>query len=465
MRCRQTGAGGFLIAVILLLVIGGALAALAFLQSRGQGERSAQDDQRFETIKTAMGQYVTLNGRLPCPANPAVDTGAAEPATAAATCTYPQGTVPWSTIGVRRDDAIDAWGWKISYRVYTGTAGSLTQTSGASMVNCDTGQTLSAGRTQVAGSAGGLCRNARDTLDSEFLAGKGLTINWFGTAIADAAYVLVSHGPSGLGAYAASGSAQNSLPASANELANLAAAGPFVATSRTAASVAPSDAAHFDDVLAYQRIPDLVRIAGVGAREWADTTGYSDVALTAANVDAALEATADGNLGQTTLNVANARITGLLSGSANELSYDRSVEGLGGASGDSQLTSSAGEGIRVEFNQEAGQLAVTLKLFGTFFAGSVWEERARFDFYNGSSLVHSQTKNSCRTPETGETHFNIDVESLVGQKFDRVEITPRTTSVSFGISLASQFVLAAFKTCATGVGCVTSLYEVGNFCS
>ena len=140
-RNRQRGAGGFLIAVLLLGLIGGIAATLGYLQYRSKAERGTQEQQRFEGTKSALQQFVALNKRLPCPADPAADTGLEAGSVTAGTCTFPTGTVPWSTLGVRREDAIDNWGAKISYRVYTGTSGSLTQTDGLNMYNCDTAET------------------------------------------------------------------------------------------------------------------------------------------------------------------------------------------------------------------------------------------------------------------------------------------------------------------------------------
>jgi hypothetical protein len=451
---HERGAGGLLIAVVLLLIIAGFLAALAFFEARGKGERSAQEGQRFDAIKAALVQFVAVNGRLPCPANPAAGSGNAEPETGSAICNYPQGSVPWRTLGARREDAIDSWGWKISYRVYTGSAGSLTQADGTNLMNCDTVQTLSAGRTPA-----GLCRQAKDTLDTEFLAGKGLTITWFGSVINDAAYVLISHGPSGLGAYTSGSSVQKSLPASANELQNLATDG-FVATNPSAASVAPSDVAHFDDVLAYQTISELVKLAGVGARDWPDTTGLSDVTLDAATVTAALEGDA-ATLGQTTLNVDNARLTGLISGGTQNLAFDAAMDAVGTASGGTSMSSSLGEGVRIELNTKATQLAVTLNHFGHTEMGGVWKEQAQLNFYNDDSQVHTQIVQSCQGGN-GLASFTIDLGMT---EFDKVEIFPivSTPHPSFGTTHPSSFYLAAFRSCGAG-SCTTGLSNEDNSC-
>jgi hypothetical protein len=76
------------------------------------------------------------------------------------------------------------------------------------MVECDTNGADTA--TPAAGSAGRLCRpntrvTLRDTSPANFLAGKGFSLNDNGTAVTGVAYVLVSHGATGLGGYTVSG--------------------------------------------------------------------------------------------------------------------------------------------------------------------------------------------------------------------------------------------------------------------
>jgi hypothetical protein len=462
MRTRERGAAGLFIAVLLILVIGGILATLSFLQSKSGGDRPAQEGQRFEKIKAALVQFVAANGRLPCPANAIAnpEPGTENRTALSATCNSPTGTVPWASIGLRRDDAIDGWGWKISYRVYTGTAGSLTQDGGASMANCETntGEAAgwSAGRTTVSGSAGGLCRGTRNTLESEFLVGKGLTITWFGTAVSDAAYVLVSHGPSGLGGFTSGSPAmQTSLPTNASELSNLNATGPFVATNATDATVAPNAANHFDDILAYQKITDLVRLAGVGARDWPDTA-LADVTITAAAVASATGSTpaAGSDLGVSSIAFETARVSGLTAGAARNLTFDTvgGNDGLGVEGSGTGISSALSEAIRIEMKNKGTKFAITLNNFQTVLG--VWKERARFEFYNGTTLVSTFTPwQSCHG--NAFTSFTFD---LGATQFDRIDVTPLVSSADpfFGSTIATSFFLSAFKAC-TSTPCVTTL--------
>jgi hypothetical protein len=175
-----------------------------------------------------------------------------------------------------------------------------------------------------------------------------------------------------------------------------------------------------------------------------------------------------GSLGQTSFNVGNARITGLLGGAAQNLTLDTAggTEGIGTESGATGISSSTSESIRLEFNTIATQLAVTLNDFGTTSFFGTWREQARFDFYLGASLipVTSVTKQGCRA-DGGLASFTIDSLALGGAQFDKVEIVPIPSTLHpiFGTPINSSFYLAAFKSCLAGT-CQTSLYSAGNSC-
>ncbi|HAU29201.1 MAG TPA: hypothetical protein DCW68_03715 [Rhodospirillaceae bacterium] len=114
--------------------------------------RTALDQARQETssrivtskdmlrIQDAMRLFVKRNQRLPCPADGAEslysDNGSTERWTAGyRKCTFASGhdmsygTLPWRTLGLQPEDALDRWGRRISYRAYDGDGagiGSLT---------------------------------------------------------------------------------------------------------------------------------------------------------------------------------------------------------------------------------------------------------------------------------------------------------------------------------------------------
>lgn len=457
-------------AVILILVATGIVAIVTLFGSNSAVERSTKTTSHLASIESALEQFASSSDRLPCPADPALDTGDEARGAGAAVCVIPTGTVPWRTIGLRRDDSLDAWGWKISYRVYTGAAGSLTQDGGASMVDCDTNEALSGGATPRVGSAGGLCQPqpAQNTRTSDFLTGKGLSVNDFGVAVTDAAYVLISHGPSGLGAFTSSGQ-QKPLPMG-DELTNVnnvTPIVPYVARAASPAGTAPESAVHFDDVLAYRKLGEFVKRANLAARDWPDSV-LASVRFDGPSMSAAAGAPVTyGDVGRQSLNFYNSRVTAFDAGGNQNLTFDQAGgnEGIGGLSGGAtSLSSATGEGIRIELTQtpKAGKYAVTLNDFGTISAGT-GVERAEFKFFDGATLRSTVVKLGCN-PDGGLASFTIDA----GGDFDIVEIramdTVDTMGNPFPSSPFSLFFVSEFRACLAGATCETSLQTPGNTC-
>jgi hypothetical protein len=457
----QRGATGLFAAVVLLVVIAGLYATFLLLQQTSQVDRTGNDAKRLEMLKAALLQFVVNNKRLPCPANPAAsDSTFGEEVRTATTgaCTYPTGTVPWKTIGAKPDDAIDSGSSQFSYRVYTGSTGNLTQDSGLDVTPCDKAELLPAGRTAVTtGNAGGLCRSTHDTQEDEFYASKGLTVTNYGATVDKLAFVVISHGASGLGGWTANNPrTQRTLPTSANELANTTATGPFIVAAPSAAGVGSSEASFFDDKLAYLDTKELVRQAGLSARDWADS-GEQTSTMNTATVAAALGSTptAATNLGVSTLTFGNARVTGYnTSGATRNLTFSSASDGIGTSTGGGSLgiNSSQGDVVRIELAAAVTKFGVTLQLFGV--AGGR-NERVLFEFYSGTTLVSSVAKNACRTAQ-GPASFTIDV----GSSFTRVDIIPQipTTPTTGG---NSSFYVGAFATCTTGT-CNSPLYVAGT---
>jgi type II secretory pathway pseudopilin PulG len=264
---RQRGFSFLLLGVVLVAGVLAVGATRMLSQVVTRQSRAVEAQAVFAAAHEALAAFVAYSGRLPCPANPAADSGDADRNVDTATCNFSTGTLPWRTLGMRRTDSFDPWGGKISYRVYTGGAGSLAQDSGASMTNCDTSAATPTAVTTVSGSLGGLCQPTHDTPDTAYLAGKGLQVTDFGSAVTDAAYVLVSHGPSGYGGYQSSGAAKPT-PGGTDEVSNTLQTGPFVAKAASGPGVSPEDSTHFDDLLGYVRIAELARRSGASARDW-----------------------------------------------------------------------------------------------------------------------------------------------------------------------------------------------------
>jgi len=466
MARSERGVSVLFVVMVLLVVAGAALAILALSRTTADVARSGETTARLEKVQAALEQFAATSERLPCPANPAADTGDAAPNAASATCTYPAGSVPWRTIGLRQDDALDAWGWKISYRVYSGAIG-LTQAAGASMVHCDTVEPSPAGRDP----ATGLCRvppaaGGHNTSEAQFLAGKGLSVSSFGTASTDVAYVLVSHGPSGLGAYTTAGAQKAPNPASTDELANLGATGPFIAKAAVT-DVAPESAAFFDDVIAFRRLPDFVKRANLGARDWPESGGggtLANITFDQATVSAAVGSSVStgSSTGQASITfTGGATVTGFDSGGTQNVSFETQggYQGIGGAAGGTMMISSlTAEGLRFQLPAKARQLAVTFANFGRR-VGNV-REQVEFKFFDGAAVVNTIVGEGCRNegdPTDDIATFSIDAAA----DFDRVDVKalPATTDAS-----ETAFLFVQFMTCVAGVTCETSLSVPSNRC-
>jgi hypothetical protein len=464
-RTREAGVGLTLFAVVILVAVAAFAAIVLLGRTSNNAQRAEATRQHFASADAALVSFVALNQRLPCPADPSQDNGVELPVVVNATCTFPSGTLPWNTLGMDRNDALDPWGWKISYRVYTGNAGSLTQAGGAGAVNCTTVPQPFTPVTTLFGNAGGLCQPTKDTSQASYLAGKGLSITDFGTLHTDAAYVLISHGPSGLGAYTSSGT-RKSLPTSANELANTQPTGPFVAAAPSS-NLAPEDANHFDDVLDYLSLSDLITRANVGARSWAlaPVVGYT---MNSATVSTALGHTvAVGDTGSNRIDFGSganrARVRGFQSGAATDITFNTSGgdPSLGVAGGGVPLLSSANsDKLRIDFQQDVFKLGVALADFGTrVVSGVTVIEQVQFVFSRGTgpgATTVTVVKSACNVDGNVAT-FSINP----GTDFERVEISPLAALPS-GVT---QTGLADFQVCGSAAGsCVSTLATASTAC-
>lgn len=457
---------------MILLVMALLLVAFfaAYTISRIGSSGDAREDTRKRLAKagTALERYAAANSRLPCPANPALATGTEVTATAS-TCSNPDGTLPWATLGLNQDDGLDGWGRKVSYRVYTGAAGSLTQPGGASMVDCDTTELNPQGT-----DANGLCRASHDTTPDQFVAGKGLMLTDFGVAHNDVAYIVMSHGATGLGAWTVAGT-QMDMPAGA-ERNNTNANGPFTIQAFSDPDTGATSAQHFDDQLAYAGIADLARRAGLYARNWPDDIAAS-VTFDRPTLTAALGSSPATDTGRSTIQFTNVSVTALSgvtsadsSGSAQDISFQGSGtnQGIGGVSGTTGLQSGVGgpdEAIRLDIGETVRQFAFALDGFGyqsTFFGFPIWIEQVELRFYTVSgttaTLRATATKSGCRA-DGGLATFSVNP----GVDWTRVEIRPEPTTAFFG-SQPTSFLLAEIKACSAAVTCTANSETASTAC-
>jgi hypothetical protein len=208
-------------------------------------------------------------------------------------------------------------------------------------------------------------------------------------------------------------------------------------------------------------LTDFVKRANLSARDWKD---FASTRLDTPTLTPILGAApAYGDLGTATLNLGSARITGFNSGGNQNISFDviGVTEGIGGVGGGNTLSSSGGEGLRIELAERARQFAMTLSGFGggTFIIFP-YQERVEIRFLDGAATVATTIKQGCHA-DGGLASFTYDP----GVEFDKVEIRPLTTTIAL---INSAFLLSEFKSCAAGPACLTTLdtglAPVGNRC-
>ncbi len=195
---RDEGVAGLVIAMIIAIV---SFSALSIFLARNAGPArelalSKSANEALVRTEAAVYAYFQLQSpmSLPCP-----DTnldGAADACSGAGTAS---GTLPWSTMGLSRDDAIDSYGRYYSY-VVTADAAERQQ-----CVNVDDAYSTAVDYTG----------------DTVFTT--SLELRTVGQAAGQGRYVpfaIISHGPNGLGARTSSGGTISTASAAAGELAN-----------------------------------------------------------------------------------------------------------------------------------------------------------------------------------------------------------------------------------------------------
>jgi type II secretory pathway pseudopilin PulG len=478
LRARQQGVTLAIVLVVFVIVMVAFLATYALSRMTGAGDERNVTAARLAAAAAALEQYAASAKRLPCPAQhnatAAAETGLEVRTMPAGTgCEHGIGVVPWKTIGLSREQAYDGWGRRISYRVWTGTGGlnvgSLTQPGGVSMVDCDTVDPAPTGV-----NAAGLCTydtvtqtvESRRTTDVQFLAGKGLPLTDNGTAYL-AAYVLISHGATGGGAWTSSG-VQVELPsAGSRQRDHTTANGPFWIQKFSDVETSAKSASHFDDMLVYRSVADLVKRINLSARNWVPdlATLPGSILFDLPTVSAVSPALAGTNTGSAILDFGPAYVIGLQNSDATNISVDTvgANAGIGVVGGSNpKMSYDEREWMFIVFDEPSTRFGITVNDFGTYVSGTrSYVEQFYIIFYMGSDPVGSPVlARGCRA-DGGLATFDIDA----GVSYNSVIVYPYQSDASSGPPGDSAFLLSEIRSCpATASNCRTSLWSGSNAC-
>lgn len=262
---RRAAAGFSLVEMAVVTLLIGIFLTMGLSAFRATQEATAvsQTQTRENAIKDALIAYIRRNGRLPCAdtdftapdgiENRSGTTGTPpvpDPTTACATSPSNArfGIVPYVTLGLARDAAVDGWGNFFGYQVSNAVTSSAfnpgTPIYNTPIPSTNTDWTLSANLRS--GNTGEL------TVDDRNAAGSVVALTTSAVA------VVVSYGPNGFGAYTVSGT-RNTLPASStDEYQNTNAGGGTTYFRRTRTTDDAAAGGAFDDYVMYLSADDLL---------------------------------------------------------------------------------------------------------------------------------------------------------------------------------------------------------------
>lgn len=434
--------------VVILIVVAVALALGSRYASVEEFlDQRAATEANLRRVSDALVAFASQNQRLPCPGSGTTDTGLEDPPGPTATCNSPDGVVPWAALGLRRDYALDGWGRKISYRVFSGPVG-FTQAGGVNMTNCN----LSLGfPLDMTLDPGGLCKpgSPPPNVPTQFLGARGsmLVVEDAGTTRNGNAFVLVSHGRTGNGAFQAEGApGRTALPDSAGrEYTNTQATGTSWILPHSDRDTPASDPGHFDDVVAYLSTEELVARAKLASRSWTLSTVFS-----LPNVSAAAPGRIGENTNQAFLSMGGFLVLGTDSTFAMRNIGVRTEDGItgigvvGGGSPAGDLDSSRGE--RLFFllggDSQLHKMDIALNRFRVVDLVPIrLEERAEVTFWRGGDLLQTTTVTSWVEPiQPARCLFSLVSPGV----FDRMDIRPIPRT---GDGNQTTFTVAAVKAC------------------
>ncbi len=186
---------------VVLAIFGLLLGILVIpLSTQVDQQRIGETERQLAAVREALMGFAIANGRLPCPANPALASGTALAGTEnkpGAACFAAEGVLPWATLGVPETDA---WGWRLTYRVtlafaddVAGMQASFLITDAANInVNDAGGVNIAAGVPAIVVSHG---KNGFGAFRSDGTQAGGAAGNELENADNDATFVSQIHGP------------------------------------------------------------------------------------------------------------------------------------------------------------------------------------------------------------------------------------------------------------------------------
>jgi len=287
-RRRRASRGFTLMEIVVVLLILGFVLAMAAAITRGvvASQKRSLTTTRLAGVDAALGQFALQQRRLPCPTDgtkaSSDNNAGVEGNRTAAGCNGNQqdGVVPWRALGLSETDATDGWDRRITYRLDP----TLAADGGMDMTWCDPAGTEPMGVPPRACTTGACTSTALAscTPPFAFLRGRGLTVKTVAGAVVmdpapapsaatptGAAYVLVSHGESGGGAYLNSGTLAASTVGDGNEELKNYASLPYTAGVTYYVDDALNEtvgATHFDDVVSRPAVLNVVSKAGLAPR-------------------------------------------------------------------------------------------------------------------------------------------------------------------------------------------------------
>lgn len=250
-------AAGFTLAemAIVLVVVGLLLTSvLSTVSTQIEARDIGETQNRLNQIKDALIGYAQANGRLPCPADGQLATGATgaglEEVVNTTTYVCKSGAryavLPWTTLGVSETDV---WGRRFTYKVTQPTFSDAI----AQVTWNTTGQSPSctAPVPVPSYSSFALCSLGSFTITTRTSASKT------GSSVTGVPVVIISHGKNGYGAYTSGGTQYAASTVGVDEPANAnAAATTFYSREQSPQTSTCSDTAagnfcEFDDLIAY----------------------------------------------------------------------------------------------------------------------------------------------------------------------------------------------------------------------